>query len=127
MIEKNNSTDGSDALDGVKYDQEKPRWDLLPFKPINEVVKVLTFGATKYADDNWQKVPNAKNRYFAAAQRHIWAWVDGEHKDSESGLHHLAHAVCCLLFAMWFDMRPAVNLGIGYKALKQWDSSKESI
>ena len=34
---------------GKKYDQMKPKWHLLPMNEINEVVKVLTFGAEKYA------------------------------------------------------------------------------
>ena len=53
--------------------------------------------------DNWQQVDNAKERYFNACHRHLQAWWSGERLDSESGLPHLAHAVCCLLFLMWGD------------------------
>ena len=56
-----------------------------------------------YGPDNWRRVTDAKNRYFAAMVRHITAWWGGEKFDPESGLHHLAHAGCCLLFLMWFD------------------------
>lgn len=90
-------------MKGVKKDGEKDRWDLLPYGPVAEVVKVLTFGARKYSDDNWQQVPQARKRYFAAAMRHLVAWFRGERYDPESKIHHLAHAVCCLLFLMWFD------------------------
>jgi ribosomal protein L32 len=45
-------------------------------------------------------VPDAKRRYFDAAQRHIWAWKAGEETDSETGASHLAHAICCLMFIM---------------------------
>ena len=52
--------------EGRKDDAEKPRWDLLPWGPVGEVVAVLTFGARKYAPDNWKHVPAARERYFAA-------------------------------------------------------------
>lgn len=89
-------------LEGIKFDSGKPRWGLLPFREVREVVDVLTFGAQKYSDDNWQNV-RPTNRYIDAAFRHITAWLTGEKKDAESGISHLAHAICCLLFLMWFD------------------------
>jgi hypothetical protein len=88
---------------GVKGDDGKDRWDLLPWEQVRDVVKVLTFGAKKYSPDNWQKVPDGRNRYFSAAFRHILAAHGGEKLDPESGLSHWAHAVCCILFAAWFD------------------------
>ena len=88
---------------GKKKDQGKLRWDLLPLASVREVVKVLTFSTTKYPPGNWRKVPKAKRRYFAAMMRHVDAWKSGENIDQESGHPHLAHAVCCLLFLLWFD------------------------
>jgi len=88
---------------GRKDDKEKPDWSLMPFKVLTEVVKVLTFGKRKYERNNWKHVNDARNRYFAAAQRHLTEWQSGELIDEESGLHHLAHACCCLIFLMWFD------------------------
>ena len=89
--------------EGVKYDGGKPRWGLLPYESVEDVVRVLTFGSKKYADDNWKKVPNAKERYFDAMMRHITQYRMGEQTDSETGLSHLAHATCCALFIQWFD------------------------
>ena len=91
-------------IEGVKLDQGKLSYTLLPFKALTEVVKVLEFGKLKYAKDNWQKVPNAKERYIDAAFRHLISYYEGETIDPESGLHHLAHATCCLLFVIWFDL-----------------------
>ena len=91
---------------GLKYDGQKERWDLLPWHPLTYVVKVLTYGAQKYAPGNWQRVQDPSARYFAAAQRHLVAWQTGEQVDAESGLPHLAHAICCLLFLHWFDLNP---------------------
>ena len=92
------------AIEGVKADAGKARYSLIPVQPLHEVAQVMTFGAMKYADNNWQKVDNAVVRYTDAALRHIESWRGGEQNDHESGNHHLAHAICCLLFIMWFEL-----------------------
>jgi hypothetical protein len=88
---------------GQKFDEEKPRWELLPYKEVGEIVSVLTSGAKKYQDNNWKYVTPMKERYFGAMMRHLTAWFNGEKKDFETGISHLAHAGCCLLFLMWGD------------------------
>lgn len=90
-------------MSGNKYDSEKMRFSLIPLAELQDVNKVLEFGAKKYGADNWKKVDNAQERYFNAAMRHILAWQSGELLDDESGLPHLAHAQCCLMFMAWFD------------------------
>jgi hypothetical protein len=96
--------DASFTSAGRKFDGGKMEYGLLPPLALQETVKVLTFGAQKYERDNWQKVPDAKRRYFDALQRHVWAWKQGEQLDSESGIHHLAHAMCCLMFLYEHDI-----------------------
>ena len=99
-----NSENGDTSMaEGQKFDENKPRWDLLPLTTLEPVVRVLTYGAKKYADNNWQQVDSPKARYFAAAMRHLTAWQAGEETDYESGEKHLAHAMCCLLFLLHFD------------------------
>lgn len=93
-----------DKSTGVKYDSGKPQWSLLPFKALTEVVEVLTYGAKKYAPDNWKKVPDARRRYIDAGFRHFTAYASGETHDPETGKHHLAHAICCLLYLIAFDL-----------------------
>jgi hypothetical protein len=90
---------------GRKFDGGKLEYGLLPPLALEETVKVLTFGAQKYDRDNWQKVPDSKRRYFDALQRHVWAWKTGEQIDQESGIHHLAHAMCCLMFLYEHDVK----------------------
>ena len=85
---------------GKKYDSDKPQLYLLPPKTLYEVGKVLTFGAEKYDPHNWRKVDDLQNRYSSAAMRHILAHIDGENLDEETGLSHLAHAICCLMFKL---------------------------
>lgn len=95
-------------MEGVKHDGEKDRWDLLPWGEVCDVVKVLTFGARKYEADNWKRVEKGQSRYFAAAMRHITARERGQRIDPESGLPHLAHAICCLMFWLWIDKHERV-------------------
>ncbi len=95
---------GHIKVEGVKYDNDKPQWSLLPFKALKEVVDVLTYGAKKYAPDNWKKVPNAKQRYIDAGFRHFTAYAAGEKLDPETGKSHLAHAMCCLLYLLAFEI-----------------------
>ena len=64
---------------GMKFSQGKPRWSLLPPDEIEEVVKVLTEGAKKYKDNNWQKVD--PKEYLDALGRHINAYRKGEKYD----------------------------------------------
>lgn len=94
----------AERVTGIKYDNDKPQWSLLPFKALKEVVDVLTYGAKKYAPDNWKKVPNAKQRYIDAGFRHFTAYAAGEKLDPETGKSHLAHAMCCLLYLLAFEI-----------------------
>lgn len=88
--------------EGVKYDKEKPDYSLIPPSALEAMVKVLTFGAEKYDRHNWKKLDNLEDRYFAAAQRHLWAVMRGETHDPESGEHHYAHALCCIMYLLEF-------------------------
>ena len=90
----------SNSKAGLKYDNEKPRMELLPPKAIVEVAKVLTFGATKYSPENWKLLENLQTRYSGATLRHIFSIMDGEELDPETGYYHEAHAICCLLFKL---------------------------
>jgi hypothetical protein len=62
----------------------------------------LPFGANKYGDRNWERGMNW-SRPFAALMRHMWAWWRGEDRDPETGLSHLAHAGCCILFLLTYQ------------------------
>jgi len=77
--------------DGVKYDNGKLRYDLIPVEALESIIKVYTMGAEKYADRNWEK-GMSWGRVFGAVMRHAWAFWRGEEFDQESGLPHMAHA-----------------------------------
>lgn len=87
-----------DMSGGTKHDQEKVRLDLLSSRWLTGTGAVLTFGAKKYDDHNWRKGIKL-SRLLAACLRHLFAFLGGEDRDPETGLSHLYHASCCLMFA----------------------------
>lgn len=100
---KSNSRSKSTVVDlrteAVKFDQGKEAWHLLPIIPIRELIKLLMFGASKYASHNWRHGFDY-SRCYDALMRHLqqW-WLDGEDIDQESNCHHLACVMfyCCVL------------------------------
>ena len=111
LVEENGEVHWSDAeykmkspepAGGLKYDSNKPMMELLPAYALEQIAGVLTFGARKYAPYNWQKGIEY-SRLIGAALRHLFAFARGEDRDPESGLSHLAHAGCCVLFLIWMS------------------------
>jgi len=88
----------------IRYDQGKTDWSLMPFEAIEEINKVLDFGAKKYAAHNWKKGEGFKyTRVLNSLLRHVFAYMRGEDKDPESGLSHLAHAGCNIVFLLYYS------------------------
>lgn len=81
----------------MKFDGEKPRMDLLDAQALEGLAAVLTFGAKKYAANNWRK-GIGNSRLIAALLRHLFAISRGEETDPESGLPHIDHVGCCWMF-----------------------------
>ena len=79
-------------MEGKKNDflDKKLRWDLLPLKEIEDIVRVYTAGANKYGDNNWQHLDNGYQRYKAAMFRHLLEYEKGNVYDEETGCRHLA-------------------------------------
>lgn len=86
----------------LKFDDGKLPLHLLSTEAMNQTAAVLAFGAQKYAEHNWRK-GFAWSRPLSAAMRHITAFNNGEDRDPESGLSHLAHAACCIMFLLEFE------------------------
>lgn len=101
-------------MEGRKDDKEKPRFDLIPPEPIFALAQILTFGAEKYSDRNWEK-GMSWGRVFAALMRHLWAWWGGAgpttksflflNLDEETHRSHLWHAICCIAFLICYEER----------------------
>lgn len=89
--------------DGIKFDDNKIKMELLPFDSLLEVGKVLTYGAKKYAPHNWKLIKDSE-RYIGALLRHLIAMECGERIDPDSGLTHVSHIACNALFLVHFDL-----------------------
>jgi hypothetical protein len=90
--------------EGRKDDTGKDPWGLAPWDAFRAIVRVLRYGAAKYAPRNWEK-GMAWSRPFDALMRHLTAWWDGEQCDEETGMSHLWHAGCCVVFLIAFELR----------------------
>lgn len=83
----------------TKFDANKNRLELLPVTGLEQIGLAMTFGAKKYADNNWAQ-GFKWSRLSGSALRHIFAWLRGEDTDPESSLSHLAHAGACILMLL---------------------------
>jgi len=98
------NTEKEPAAAGLKFDAGKLRLDLIPPEVVRTLGEVLTYGADKYGDHNWEQ-GISEDRLYAALQRHLLAWREGKAKDEESGLSSLAHAFCSLAMLVTFERR----------------------
>jgi Domain of unknown function (DUF5664) len=80
---------------GARYNDGKPDFSLIPLATLEDEARVWQYGKVKYSAWNWTKgmkwsIP------FSSLMRHMSEWQSGEEYDKESGLPHLAHAMCNL-------------------------------
>jgi hypothetical protein len=106
-------------MEGKKFDEGKPRVDLVDPDFVLELSKVLTMGADKYGPYNWAR-GMAWSRPTAALQRHLAAWQKGENIDPESGLSHLAHVAANVMFLMYFQQNGVGEDDRGFKEKPTW-------
>lgn len=92
-----------DRRHGLRDNKGKLPWHLLPVEAMEEIVKVLQFGATKYAPENWRKGLSWDETYDSL-MRHLIAWKRGEKVDPETGLPHMAHVLTNAAFLMSFEL-----------------------
>ena len=88
-------------MTGIKHDSGKPALDLIDAHFVEDVGRVLAFGATKYTPDNW-KAGMAMGKCLAAVLRHTYALLKDEYLDPETGFSHAAHAACGLMFVHYY-------------------------
>ena len=115
------SEDGIHSCEGFKLseafkkdDTEKPRMELLDPDFMVGVAQVLTFGANKYAANNWKKAtPSDTERIKGAILRHLMAYMGGQKIDPETGLNHMYHISCNAMFLSYFDKHPSEHAAQG--------------
>lgn len=89
----------------LKYSDGKPLYSLVPPRPLRGLAEVLTYGATKkYKPNNWKKCKDT-SVYYDALMRHLEAHRSGILFDDESGLPHLHHALCNLVFLCELEVK----------------------
>jgi len=95
-------------MTALRYNKNKPQWSLVNFKSLEPMVQVLEFGAKKYSRDNWKKGLN-KNEVLESLARHLFALIDGEEFDQESGLPHIGHIMCNAMFYQYENCKEIIK------------------
>jgi len=85
---------------GDRFNEGKPKWSLVPQSALIPMVRVLEFGAEKYAAHNWMKGLSVVE-ICESLKRHLDAFMEGEDNDPESLLSHIGHMQCNTLFLSW--------------------------
>ncbi len=71
---------------GLRYNDGKPDFALLPPEFITALAQHNTVGSRKYARRNWER-GMAVMTCFACLMRHAWLWARGYNYDQETGSH----------------------------------------
>lgn len=98
-----------DSEESVRFNLNKLRFDLIPPEADKALAEVLTMGAMKYSDRNWEKGTfRLVTDIIGSMKRHLNAWEMGEDVDEESGYNHTKHI-------LWNAMALAVYVerGVG--------------
>jgi hypothetical protein len=85
----------------LRYNQGKVEWSLMHYGSMVPMIRVLMFGAKKYAPDNWKKGLD-RRQLLESMQRHLAALMDGEVIDPESNESHIGHLMCNCMFYSYF-------------------------
>lgn len=92
-----------------RYNKGKTAWSLIDYPSIEPMAKVLMYGCEKYDRDNWKKGLTVTS-VIDSLMRHIVAFKQGETLDEESGLPHIGHAMCNLMFMQYYlDNKPELD------------------
>ena len=74
--------------------------NLVPPSAKHFLAEAFADGAGKYGPYNWRDKTVSASIYYAAAQRHMDAWWDGEDLSHDAKVHHLAHAMACMAIVL---------------------------
>ena len=108
---------------GIKLDAGKPSISLIPSEYINGTAEVFNFGGKKYGLHNYRK-GLGHSRCLDAALRHIFAILQGEELDPESGLEHVFHASCSLAMYV-YQQRYHPELNDIYEMTKNMENTND--
>lgn len=92
--------------EGLRFNENKLRYDLLPESAIEEIAKIMTYGANKYAERNWEKGMDW-SKCEASLKRHLRAYKKGIDYDEETSCLHIAHvAVNAMFLTEYYRIAP---------------------
>ena len=118
---------------GLRYNTGKPKWSLVDFTSLEPLAKVMEYGAHKYSifeddhgnqfkgseiskeraaglklissgKDNWKKGLD-RDEVLESLSRHLFALMDGEEIDPDSGEHHIGHIMCNTMFWSYHNIK----------------------
>lgn len=102
---------------GIKYDEGKLRYDLIPPEAMEALAHIYTMGAVKYGPNNWEH-GMSWSRIIGALFRHLYSWIKGDEIDKESGKSHLWHVLWNVVALVTYEAR---KIGIDDRACKNKD------
>lgn len=109
-------------MSGTKHDAGKVRLELLSVDALVAIAEVLGHGAEKYTDNNWRG-GFKWSRLYGAVLRHLTSHMNGQSIDPESGLSHLAHAACGMMFLIEHEVR---GLGVDDRYVRPEPEAEET-
>lgn len=89
---------------GIKYDEGKLRYDLIPPEAMEALAHIYTMGAVKYGANNWEH-GMSWSRIIGALFRHLYSWIKGDEIDKESGKSHLWHVLWNVVALVTYEAR----------------------
>lgn len=93
----------------TQFGAVKPGTYYTPPYPLYEYSLAHMQGALKYGHYNWRNDPVSISTYIDAAKRHIDLYVAGQKNASDTGIHNLAHAMCCMSIIMDAELHNTLN------------------
>jgi hypothetical protein len=88
--------------EAIRYNVGKPQFSLVDYGALIPMIRVLEFGAKKYARNNWRKGLSKEN-LLDSMMRHVGELIDavntgGDELDHESQIHLIGHIMCNAMF-----------------------------
>ena len=88
QYETKDSGERVDFPSGMRRDIQtgKPRYDLIPLKPLKRLAELYARGAEKYGDENWTLANSEEElkRFKQSGLRHMYQWLEGDKSEDHA-------------------------------------------
>ena len=86
----------------TSYNQTPELISNLPWRALEDVCRVFSYGCVKYQRDNYKIAPGLPlESYIQSMWRHTVSYLKGEELDIDSGLPNLSHLACNCFMYLW--------------------------